>query len=118
MLPPVVDIEFYGDYYKKPKAPEEAKKILSDLLKELERYYGVKPIIYATHSAYKLYIKDSFEEYPLWIRNTFYPPLFDGINRWTFWQYSDKGKIAGHESDYIDLNVFYGTLEELKKLAI
>lgn len=118
MLPPAIDIEFYGEYYKKPKDTKEAQNILRDLISELEKYYGVKPILYATHKSYNLYIRGSFSDYPIWIRNTYYPPMLDFIPNWDFWQYTDKGKIAGHESDYIDLNVFCGSIEDLKAFAL
>lgn len=118
MLPPAVDVEFYGDYVKKPKASDEVRQILKDMLGALERFYGVKPIIYATRSAYELYIEDHFNEYPLWIRNVYYLPFWDGIYGWSFWQYSDRGHLQGHEGDHIDLNVYKGTLNELESLTI
>jgi hypothetical protein len=39
--------------------------------------------------------------------------------KWTFWQYSATGDglAFGAESKAIDLNVFNGTLEELRKFA-
>lgn len=56
MLPPVIDIEFYGD--KKKNLPDIAltQTELDVLLKKLEDYYGMKPIIYATEKSYELYI--------------------------------------------------------------
>ncbi len=118
MLPPAVDVEFYGSYYQTPMEPADAREILRDLLDALEEFYGVKPIIYATRSAYTLYIEDHFEEYPFWIRNVYYPPLLDGIHDWTFWQYSDRGHLYGHEGTHIDLNAYRGTREELEALMI
>ncbi len=118
MLPPAVDVEFYGKYYRSPMDPAQARVILRNLLDALEAFYGVKPLIYATRSAYALYIADHFDEYPLWIRNVYYPPLLDGIHNWTFWQYSDRGRLYGHEGTHIDLNVYRGTLEELEALTV
>lgn len=118
MLPPAVDVEFYGDYYDTPMEPRKAREILGDLLDALEKFYGAKPIIYATRSAYTLYIKDYFTDYPLWIRGVYYPPFLDGIFSWTFWQYSDRGRLCGHEGVHIDLNVYRGTLDELQDLVI
>lgn len=118
MLPPAVDVEFYGSYYQTPMEPADARAILRDLLNALEEFYGVKPVIYVTRSAYTLYIEDHFEEYPIWIRNVYYPPLLDGIHDWTFWQYSDRGQLYGHEGTHIDLNAYRGTREELEALMI
>lgn len=40
MLPPVVDIEFYGDKYKNVPDIKETQKQLQILLDRLEEYYG------------------------------------------------------------------------------
>jgi LysM repeat protein len=39
-----------------------------------------------------------------------------GWFQWTFWQYSEKGRVNGINAN-VDLNVFNGTLEELYKFA-
>jgi lysozyme len=118
-LPPVVDIEFYGDYAENPLSVSETRKILDDLLDTLEAYYGVKPIIYTTTKAYYRYISGGgYGDYLLWIRNTYKKPFM----RWTFWQYSDEGKLDGydglqadHTEMYIDLNVYNGSREAFLK---
>lgn len=114
MLPPVVDIEFYGDKRKNLPDKEKTQKELTELFQTLEKYYGMKPILYVTHQSYRLYIAGTYDEYPIWIRNIYTAPgLF--LNRdWTFWQYSDHMKLEGYfgEEEYIDVNVFHGSLEE------
>lgn len=110
-LPPVVDIEYYADKALNKPSREEAEAILTPLLSRLEEYYGTKPIIYATIPVYMRYIKDSFGDYPLWIRSVnFEPDLMD----WKFWQYSDCGELDGYygEEKHIDFNVYNGTEEE------
>ena len=62
MLPPVVDIEFYGDKYKNVPDIEETQKQLQIMLEKLEEYYEKKPIIYATYKSYNLYIANNFKE--------------------------------------------------------
>lgn len=117
MLPPVVDVEFYGDKADNPPSREYVEKELKTMLNRLEENYGLKPIIYATKKSYNLYLSGDYEEYDIWIRDMlFYPSLNDG-REWTFWQYTDKGKLDGYygEEKHIDMNVFNGTLEELKK---
>ena len=37
--------------------------------------------------------------------------------KWHFWQHTDVGSVPGIEEN-VDLNVFNGTLEELKKMTI
>lgn len=115
-LPPVVDLEFYGEYAETPLSKAETRRILDDLLDTLETHYGVKPIIYTTSKAYYSYILGGgYGDYPLWMRNTYFEPPID----WEFWQYSDKGLLEGYDgkqSDnlemYIDLNVYNGSYEE------
>ncbi|MGN0574870.1 MAG: GH25 family lysozyme [Ruminococcus sp.] len=110
-MPPVVDVEYYGT--KKSDKPDrkEAEKILAPLLERLESYYGVKPIIYTTLPVYNRYIRESFSDYPLWIRNVWCEPDFMD---WKFWQFSDKGLLSGFtgEEKYIDLNVYNGSEQE------
>lgn len=113
MLPPVVDIEFYGDKEKNPPDRESTVKELKILLTELENHYGMKPIIYATKKSYKLYIDGEFSQYDIWIRSVITKPSQD----WTFWQYTNRERIPGYRGDekYIDFNVFRGTAEEFQK---
>lgn len=109
-MPPVVDIEYYGDKQSNKPTQEECEEILRPLLEILEEHYGEKPIIYTTLPVYNRYIKENFSDYPLWIRNVFCEPqLID----WKFWQYSDKGELYGFkgEEKYIDLNVYNGSEE-------
>lgn len=118
-LPPVVDIEFYGDKRKNP--PEKAYVVsgLRELLEALEEEYGVKPIIYTTYTVYNRYIRNAFQEYPLWIRNVYYPPGDIG-RQWTFWQYCDTGALGGTagEEKFVDLNVFRESSEDLLKMLV
>ena len=50
MLPPVIDIEFYGD--KEKNIPEQSvvREQLNVFIELLESNYGMKPIIYATEN--------------------------------------------------------------------
>ena len=117
MLSPVVDIEFYGNrFYDKPDV-EGTRRQLQSLLDELEAYYGVKPMIYATESSYSTYIRGAFDDYPLWIRNVYFSPNMGMPGRWTFWQYDSEAKLQGYsgEEEHIDLNVFYGSETEWTK---
>jgi len=115
-LVPVADVEFYADKEKNPPGKESVVAQLKEFLELLEKEYGRKPIIYTTYKVYKKYIKGSFNKYPLWIRNVYYPPS-DIKNGWQFWQYSDTGSLQGVKGD-VDLDVFYGTKKELEELII
>lgn len=115
-LAPVIDIEYYGEKEKNPPDVEKVRAGLKDALSELENRYRIKPILYTTYKVYNRYIRGDFDEYPLWIRNVYYPP-FDTKSKWTFWQFSDREVLDGYngEEKYIDRNVFCGTREELDR---
>ncbi len=111
-LPPVIDIEFYGDKFENQPTPEETYAILSPLIQRLENYYETKPIIYTTSLMYYKYIHSEFSDYPLWIRNVNSEPF---LIDWDFWQFSDKGMLEGYygKEKYIDLNVYNGSEQKL-----
>ena len=114
-MPPVVDIEYYADKQTNKPSKEEAEEILTPLLDKLEDYYGTKPIIYTTIPVYLRYVKDSYGDYPLWIRCTYIEPE---CMDWVFWQYDDSQCLEGYagEEECIDLNVFNGTEAEFAKM--
>lgn len=118
MLPPVVDVELYGTYRQSPLDAAQVRRELDTLLALLEDHYGQVPILYATQKAYSLYLAGFYLGFPVWIRDVFFIPTLPDGRAWTFWQYSDKGKLKGYtgEEQYIDLNVYAGSLEELRLL--
>ena len=107
-LPPVADVEFYGDKASNPPDKEIVQKELNDFLNTLENHYGKKPIIYATMKSYKLYIEGDYTEYDIWIRDVVKSPSLEKGEEWTFWQYIDKELLQGYsgEERLIDMNVF------------
>lgn len=114
MLPPVVDVELYGEKKKHPPARETVTEQLTPLLERLEEHYGMRPVLYATVSSYKRYLAEGYEAYDIWIRNVYCIPHLQEGRDWTFWQYTDREKLDGYagEEPYIDMNVFNGTREE------
>lgn len=124
-LPPVLDLETADGQRKEKIIP--AAKIWLD---RVEAVFGRKPIIYSG----QYFLQDYFSEagggpptwakdYPLWLAQ--YPSQYipesqpylpRGWFKWTFWQYSEKGRVNGINAS-VDLNVFSGTLEELYKFA-
>ena len=114
MLPPIVDVEFYGDKEKNLPDKDSVQIELTNFIQSIESYYGVKPIIYATEKSYKLYIAGSFSDCDIWIRDVISKPKLSDNRKWTFWQYTNRERLEGYNGDekYIDMNVFYGTNEE------
>lgn len=119
-LPPVVDVEFYGEHAANYPAKEHVISILQDILPLLEQAYHLKPILYVTRTSYNLYIREFFPDYDLWVRDTYLHPSMTYAGDWTFWQYSATGRLDGYvgEEDHIDLNVFNGSVEEFSNYAI
>ncbi|MDO4165944.1 MAG: GH25 family lysozyme [Eubacteriales bacterium] len=117
-LVPVVDVEYYGDKEKNPPDSEDVTRELSEFLDILEKEYGVKPMIYTTQKVYMKYIKDTFGEYPLWLRSVYYPVQMVVGKEWTLWQYSDTEVLDGYDGEekYIDRNVLHGSEETLRKM--
>lgn len=124
-LPPVLDLETH-DGQKKEKIITAAKIWLD----RVEAAFDRKPIIYSGQYFLQDYLSEAgggppawARDYPLWLAqypNNYVegsqPFLPRGWFKWTFWQYSDKGRINGI-NDKVDLNVFNGTLEELYDFA-
>jgi lysozyme len=112
-LPPVVDFEFTGnpDNFDKDKVTDELKKCID----RLEEHYKHRVIIYTTQDAYKHIIKNNFDN-PLWYRSIILP-INKNINNVVFWQYHNSAIVQGINTK-VDLNVFKGDVEELKKLIM
>ena len=114
MLPPVIDVEFYGDYTVHPAEPEAVRTELRAMIDALAGHYQTPPILYCTRRAWQLYIRDNFDDCDLWIRDVYFTPS-DGP--WTFWQYTDRAVLDGYSGDEpcIDLNVFSGTPDDFRR---
>ena len=114
MLPPAVDVEFYGAFRQAPLPAGQVQAQLDIMLARLEQHYGVRPILYATQSAYARYLAD-YDGYDIWIRNVFTRPQL-GARRWAFWQYTDRARLQGYDGEerFIDMNVFNGSRAEFE----
>ena len=117
MLPPVVDVEFYGDHAGRPPGVAEVRRELGVLLAALADHYGVRPVIYATGDTYDRYIAGAFGDCDIWAPDWFGTPSLSDGRGWTFWQYSNRTHLAGYSGPewFIDLNVFNGTAAEFEK---
>lgn len=119
MLPPVVDVEFYGDKEKNPAERDAVTVQLKEMLCLLEEHYGQKPIIYSTKKAYETYLADDYSEYDIWIRNVITAPRISDGRAWRIWQYTNRGRLDGYngEERFIDINVFNGTSAEFDEFV-
>ena len=117
MLPPVVDVEFYGEYVEHPPDRDVITGVLDDVLEELESHYGKKPIIYTNTHIYGEYISGAYDDYPVWISAHDIPETLSDGREWVFCQYTFYGKsesVAGGEK-YVDMNVFNGSSWDFRK---
>lgn len=110
-LPPVLDVEKVG------KSESLLRKNVKAWLKCIEKHYHVKPILYASYKFKTRYLNDSaFNTYPYWIAH-YYADSIAYKGEWKFWQHTDVGRLPGIKEN-VDLNVFNGSLDELKDLTI
>lgn len=116
-LPPVLDVEWYGNKRSCPKKPPRATVLakMKVWLDIVERHYGVKPIIYVTPDFYEDNLQGQFKQYSFWLRSVAEHPKGRYPNRdFAFWQYSGTGLSKG-VSTQIDLNVFNGTADSWRR---
>ena len=118
-LPPVIVVEGYGQY--RWRLPDAASVVpqLEAMARTLREAYGRRPILYCNRATYRAYIDGRFGDCDIWYRDTFEIPSLHGGRPWTFWQYTDRGRLEGYrgEEKYIDLNVFCGTEAEFERYA-
>lgn len=117
MLPPVVDVEFYGKYLEEHPTQEKVYEVLDVILERLEDEYDKTPIIYTNKYIYSTYISGKYDNYPIWISDPEISDTLDDGREWLFCQYTFRGvseNIANSEK-YVDLNVFNGSKWEFRK---
>jgi len=113
-LPPVLDVELMDGVSKATLVNS-----LKSWINIVETHYKVKPIIYTNQKFYNKNLEGYFDEYPLWIAryNNYLEPEINGTNKWSFWQYGNRGRIEGIEGD-VDFNVFRGSALELENMTV
>lgn len=115
-LPPVLDLESeYSNqqaYIQKLKQ-YGIKRMQNEALKWLEvieKYYGVRPIVYTSEVWKNNYLKDDrFSKYDFWIAR--YNNIEPSLSEWKFWQSTSTGKLNGYNR-HIDVDVFNGSYND------
>lgn len=111
-LPPVLDVE---QTYGVP--PERLRQRVKEWLVIVENYYGIRPIIYTNVDFYKQYLKDDFDDYPLWVAHYLQREKPRIYRAWHFWQHSEQGRVNGILNK-VDFNVFNGDSTEFRSLLL
>ena len=116
-LPPVLDVEATPTSRTCPRqlVREEVVGEIREMLREMERHYGKRPVIYTTVDFYQGILHPSeLEEYPIWVRSTKYSPHVKyGARKWHFWHFQSDAEIPGINGK-VDRNVFAGDWSQWK----
>ena len=106
-LPPVLDVEPSDAQIRAMGGEENMFAHIRTWLKLVERFTGVKPILYVNQMFVNKYLSkqaDLKRDYSVWIaRYSEYKPDV----KLTYWQLSSDGRVAGIQGD-VDINVFNG----------
>lgn len=123
-LPVVADIERASDKTAICGSAERAKSFVThtlQFLRAFESAAGRKMMIYTSNAFWNCLpdATDLARGRDLWVAEyteANAPRIPSGWTTWQFWQFYDKGQIAGIK-DYIDANRFNGNGEQLLKFA-
>jgi lysozyme len=110
-LPPVIDIEVDGGLPLRTVA-RNAKIWIEHVRSQL----GVEPIVYTNPGMWRWGGAEDLGRYVLWLAHYTEqcPSLPPPWTRWTFWQYTENGHIAGVEGP-VDLDIFDGSIDDLRR---
>jgi lysozyme len=111
-LPPVLDLESTDD-----RPASEVRKEALKWLRHVEAQTGMKPIVYTLPHFAASYLNNELSEFPLWVVSLKWwePEPSKGWDKWTFWQHSHTGGVAGIKGN-VDLNVFNGSFADFEAL--
>jgi GH25 family lysozyme M1 (1,4-beta-N-acetylmuramidase) len=111
-FPPVLDVETSNGV-----AGASVLAKVRTWLDIVETKTGRKPLIYTSIGFWEtLPAAPDLAEYPLWVANygVSCPHIPEEWSRWTFWQKTDTGSVAGI-SGGVDVNAFNGTFADLEQ---
>jgi len=111
-LPPVLDIEALPTI----QSLDRLKVGLQRWLDEVERHYGVRPVIYTGQHYHEKYLEQDFKGYEVWIAN-YNNWIHAPEAHWKIWQFSEKGYVQGI-SGPVDLNLYNGDRASLERMRI
>lgn len=107
-LPLMIDVEEFAN--PRGYKADAIGARLTALIDHLEQR-GHRVVLYSNKNGYNSYLRDRFDDRPLWIC-TFSSP--DDDLDWVLWQYSHRGKVDGI-SHRVDLNTFNGSRHDFDR---
>ena len=112
-----LEVAAQGSYTRAAENLHLTQPAVTQQIHRLEEHYGVKPILYVTYRSYDLYLREGYEDHPLWVSSPMVAPFGKD---WSFWQYSHSAELEGYFGDerHIDLNVFRGSEEEFRRFGL
>ena len=111
-LPPVLDVEkTFG------VSPVVIRNEVREWCAYIEKYYGVKPILYTNADFYATYLQGYLDDYPLWVAHYLQPHQPRITRDWAFWQHSESGTVNGIYGK-VDFNVFNGDSVAFRSLLV
>jgi lysozyme len=111
-LPPVLDVEkTFG------VSPAVIRNEVREWCMYIEKYYGVKPILYTNADFYATYLQGYLDDYPLWVAHYLQPHQPRITRDWAFWQHSESGTVNGIYGK-VDFNVFNGDSVAFRSLLV
>lgn len=116
-LPPVLDVEVSGGL-----STDQVAAGVRAWVAHVTAKLGRTPILYAgLYSWHDLTGSADITTSPLWVAQYTSAPCPNipaPWTRWAFWQYSATGTVAGIPGSMLDVNVFNGTLDDLRGQAL
>jgi lysozyme len=121
-LPPMLDWESTTSV-----SGAAAASRAQDFIDEVRAATGRTTLVYTSPGLWARFgIPTSFDAQPLWVAHYLYctsgpgccPTVPSGWTGWAAWQWSDQGRIAGIPDSEVDLDLFNGTLDELRALTV
>ncbi|HEX5058982.1 MAG TPA: GH25 family lysozyme [Kofleriaceae bacterium] len=110
-LPPVIDIEVTDGV---PLATVVANARV--WIEQVRSQLGVEPIVYTNYGMFRWGGAEPLARQLLWLAHytEACPSIPPPWQRWTFWQYTENGRVDGIDGA-VDLDVFDGTSDELRR---
>jgi lysozyme len=120
-LRPALDLEGTAGWVD--IAPANRAPLALTMLEAVESRLRVAPIVYMSpwFATEMLRSIPALSRFPIWIAQYTQeqtPTVPKPWNTWTFWQYSQGGRVPGISSGAVDLDRFQGSIEDLKSLTV